>query len=127
MHYSSTMLDRRPVQLASVIQRLMTQPVGIGANPVVVGSGGAGSRPISTSCQPGCDRLKGESRGTRWPLCDANNRLQKTALVSDAPTLAMSDDSCVRKLAMLIEHKDNTKLDEIAALIGRLVIPLELT
>ena len=39
----------------------------------------------------------------------------------------MSDDSCVRKLAMLIEHKDNTKLDEIAALIGRLVIPLELT
>jgi hypothetical protein len=49
------------------------------------------------------------------------------ALVSDAPTLAMSDDDCVRKLAMLIEHKDNTKLDEIAALISLLVIPVELT
>jgi len=51
----------------------------------------------------------------------------ENALVSDAPTLAMSDDDCVRKLAMLIEHWDDTKLDEIAALISLLAIPIELT
>jgi hypothetical protein len=39
----------------------------------------------------------------------------------------MSDDDCVRKLAMLIEHKDNTKLAEVAALISLLAIPVELT
>jgi hypothetical protein len=39
----------------------------------------------------------------------------------------MSDDDCVRKLAMLIEHRDDTKLDEIAALISLLAIPIELT
>ena len=51
----------------------------------------------------------------------------ENALASDAPTLAMSDDDCVRKLAMLIEHKDDTKLDQVAALIGLLAIPVELT
>jgi hypothetical protein len=51
----------------------------------------------------------------------------ENTLVSDAPTLAMSDDDCVRKLAMLIEHKDNTKLAEVAALISLLAIPVELT
>jgi hypothetical protein len=47
--------------------------------------------------------------------------------VADAPALALSDDECVRKLAMLIEHRDSTKLDEIVALIGRLAVPIELT
>jgi hypothetical protein len=51
----------------------------------------------------------------------------ENTLVSDAPTLAMSDDDCVRKLAMLIEHRDDTKLDEIVALISRLAIPVEIT
>jgi hypothetical protein len=39
----------------------------------------------------------------------------------------MSDDDCVRKLALLIEHRDDAKLDEIAALISRLAIPVEIT
>ena len=51
----------------------------------------------------------------------------ENAFASDAPTLAMSDDDCVRKLAMLIEHKDNTKLAEVATLISLLAIPVELT
>ena len=36
-----------------------------------------------------------------------------------------SDDECVRKLAMLLEHRDVTDLDEVIALIGRLAVPLE--
>ena len=51
----------------------------------------------------------------------------ENTLVSDAPTLTMSDDDCVRKLAVLIEHRDDTKLDEIVALISRLAIPVEIT
>ena len=47
------------------------------------------------------------------------------ALVDDAPTMAFSDDECVQKLALLIEHKDNKNLDQIAALIARLAVPIE--
>ena len=36
-----------------------------------------------------------------------------------------SDDECVRKLAELMEHRDNKNLDEIARLIGRLVVTVE--
>ena len=39
--------------------------------------------------------------------------------------LALSDDECVRKLAMLVEHRDDTNLDEIVALISRLTLPIE--
>src|ERR1700682_5174 len=33
---------------------------------------------------------------------------------------SLSDDECVQRLALLIEHRDNKNLDEIAALIARL-------
>ena len=39
--------------------------------------------------------------------------------------LAMSDDECVKKLALLIEHKDSKDLSEIAALISRLAVGIE--
>ena len=47
--------------------------------------------------------------------------------VNDAPSIAfsLSDDECVQKLALLIEHRDNKNLDEIVALIARLAIPIE--
>jgi hypothetical protein len=37
----------------------------------------------------------------------------------------MSDDECVQKLAILIQHRDCRNLDEIAKLIGRLAVPVE--
>ena len=36
-----------------------------------------------------------------------------------------SDDECVQKLAMLMEHRDSKNLGEIAALISRLAVPIE--
>ena len=40
------------------------------------------------------------------------------------PVIALSDDECIHRLALLIEHKDNKNLDEIVALIARLAIPI---
>jgi hypothetical protein len=42
-----------------------------------------------------------------------------------APTSRFSDDECIQKLAALIEHRDNTNLGEIVALIARLAVPIE--
>ncbi len=39
--------------------------------------------------------------------------------------LAFSDDECVVKLSMLVEHRDNKNLGEVAALIARLAVPIE--
>ena len=36
------------------------------------------------------------------------------------------DDECVQKLAFLIEHNDNRDLSEIAKLIARLAVSVEL-
>jgi hypothetical protein len=44
---------------------------------------------------------------------------------SRVSTNTFSDDECIQKLAMLIEHKDDKKLDEIVALIARLAIPIQ--
>lgn len=35
------------------------------------------------------------------------------------------DDECVRRLAALIEPRDNRNLSEISRLIGRLAVPIE--
>jgi len=43
----------------------------------------------------------------------------------DDRAFADSDDDCVRRLAVLIEHKDSRDLAEIARLIGRLAVPIE--
>jgi hypothetical protein len=40
-------------------------------------------------------------------------------------TWLVSDDECVRKLAMLLEHRESRDLDEVVALIGRLAVTLE--
>lgn len=41
------------------------------------------------------------------------------------PTRNFSEDECIQKLALLIEHRDNKNLDEIVALIARLAVPIE--
>jgi hypothetical protein len=38
--------------------------------------------------------------------------------------LQLSDDECVRRLAVLIEHQDKKNFNEIVALIGRLTAPI---
>jgi hypothetical protein len=54
-------------------------------------------------------------------------RRDRTPVLNDAPPIAfsLSDDECVQKLALLIEHRDNRNLDEIVALIARLAVPIE--
>lgn len=49
-----------------------------------------------------------------------------------APTMdahllnAMSDDECVARLAEAVDRHDEAKLDELAALIGRLAVCIEI-
>jgi hypothetical protein len=54
-------------------------------------------------------------------------RSRRARPLTDTPALALSDDACVRRLAMLLEHKDETSLEDIVALISRLAVPVELT
>jgi len=51
----------------------------------------------------------------------------QTPVLNEAPPIAfnLSDEECVQKLALLIEHRDNRNLDEIVALIARLAVPIE--
>jgi hypothetical protein len=37
----------------------------------------------------------------------------------------MSDDECLVRLARAVKHHDDRQLDEVARLIGRLVVPIE--
>ena len=39
--------------------------------------------------------------------------------------LQLSDDECVRKLAKLVENRDDDTLSVVARLIGRLAVPVE--
>ena len=52
---------------------------------------------------------------------------QRIPVLDDVPSIALklSDDECVQRLALLIEHQDSKDLDEIVALIARLAIPIE--
>lgn len=54
---------------------------------------------------------------------------QQLSLKSESTIIAsmpfFSDDECVQKLAMLMEHRDGKNLGEIAALISRLAVPIE--
>jgi hypothetical protein len=54
-------------------------------------------------------------------------RRHRTPVLNDAPSIAfsLSDDECVRRLALLIEHRDNKNFAEIVSLIARLAIPIE--
>ena len=38
---------------------------------------------------------------------------------------AMSDDECLVRLAQAVRDHDSDRLDEVARLIGRLVVPIE--
>jgi hypothetical protein len=49
----------------------------------------------------------------------------RTPVLNDATPVAFSDDECIQRLALLIEHRDNKNLDEIVALIARLAVPIE--
>ena len=53
--------------------------------------------------------------------------LRRRPVLNDAPSIALdlSDDECVQRLALIIEHRDNRNLDEIVALIARLAVPIE--
>lgn len=42
---------------------------------------------------------------------------------SDVP--ALSDDECLLRLARAVEHPDSEDLDEVARLIGRLIVIIE--
>ncbi|MGY8665527.1 hypothetical protein Q3C01_24620 [Bradyrhizobium sp. UFLA05-109] len=49
--------------------------------------------------------------------------LVPSILPTDIPDL--SDDECLALLARVVETRDSTRLDEVAALIGRLAVAIE--
>lgn len=57
----------------------------------------------------------------------AKMRRHRTPILNDAPSIAfnLSDDECVNRLGLLIEHRDNKNFAEIVSLIARLAIPIE--
>lgn len=56
----------------------------------------------------------------------SRHQVSSKAETATAPRmLAFSDDECVVKLSMLVEHRDNKNLGEVAALIARLAVPIE--
>ena len=49
------------------------------------------------------------------------------ALPTDINSLPfISDDECVSRLAQAVEEHDSDHLDEVALLIGRLAVPIEI-
>ncbi|WP_456623903.1 MULTISPECIES: hypothetical protein [unclassified Bradyrhizobium] len=51
------------------------------------------------------------------------SQLAPSILPSDIPEL--SDDECLVRLARAVETPDSARLDEVAALIGRLAVAIE--
>jgi hypothetical protein len=43
----------------------------------------------------------------------------------DKSVLGLSDDECFARLSHAIEEHDDSKLDQLALLIGRLAVPIE--
>jgi hypothetical protein len=52
-----------------------------------------------------------------------SDRAIPSIVPGDVPS--MSDDECLARLARAIEDHDAGQLDEVARLIGRLVVPIE--
>jgi hypothetical protein len=52
-----------------------------------------------------------------------SDRAIPSIVPSDVP--AMSDDECLARLARAVEDHDPRRLDEVAQLIGRLLVPIE--
>ncbi|AJA63343.1 hypothetical protein JQ582_04425 [Bradyrhizobium japonicum] len=51
------------------------------------------------------------------------SEMAPSILPADVPEL--SDDECVARLARAVEAHDSARLDEVAALIGRLAVTIE--
>jgi hypothetical protein len=51
------------------------------------------------------------------------DRAMPSIVPSDVPP--MSDDECLARLARAVEDHDAAQLEEVARLIGRLVVPIE--
>ena len=51
--------------------------------------------------------------------------ISKAETQIDDRVFVYSDDECIRRLAVLIEHEDSRNLHEIARLISRLAVPVE--
>ncbi|MEH2468914.1 hypothetical protein V1281_001830 [Nitrobacteraceae bacterium AZCC 2161] len=66
---------------------------------------------------------KSESNEVTMPALHTDRALPVTDLHS-LPFI--SDDECIVRLAAVVENHDSDHLDELAALIGRLVVPMEL-
>ena len=47
-------------------------------------------------------------------------------LVDSASLQALTDDECVKRLAVAIDGHDEARLEELAVLISRLAVPIEL-
>ncbi|MBR0829786.1 hypothetical protein JQ596_30060 [Bradyrhizobium manausense] len=56
-------------------------------------------------------------------VADDRSKLAPSIQPADIPDL--TDDECVARLARAIERHDWTRLDEVAALIGRLAVAIE--
>jgi hypothetical protein len=52
-----------------------------------------------------------------------HSQLVPSILLTDIPDL--SDDECLALLARAVEARDSARLDEVAALIGRLAVAIE--
>ncbi|GLR91266.1 hypothetical protein [Bradyrhizobium iriomotense] len=52
-----------------------------------------------------------------------HSQMAPSILPNDIPDL--SDDECLALLARAVEARDSTRLDEVAALIGRLAVAIE--
>ena len=53
------------------------------------------------------------------------DRAQLAPSVQPAGVPDLSDDECLIRLARAVETPDSAHLDEVAALIGRLAVPIE--
>lgn len=56
-------------------------------------------------------------------VVDERSKFAPSIQPADIPDL--TDDECVARLARAVETHDSTRLDEVAALIGRLAVAIE--
>ena len=57
----------------------------------------------------------------------SRNQAATTKVLNDAPSIAfaLSDDECVQKLSLLLEHRDTKDIGDIVTLIARLAVTIE--
>src|SRR5450755_2614259 len=97
-----------------------------------VPSGNSASRPCrepspkKTHSQPIPTLRRGVARGDSMPDTETD-ALGPSIVPSKIPSRIpeMSDDECLVRLAQAVRDHDSDRLDEVARLIGRLVVPIE--